>query len=72
MEMDKYTSTDNMVNVCFVTSVNSDMGFCPYLKNLLLNLSVIFQTPELFTAGCATQVHLCNSENIALTNTLLQ
>lgn len=72
MEMDKYISEDKMVNVCFVTSVNCDMGFCPHLKNLLLNLPAIFQTPELFTAGCATQLHLCNSEDIALTNMFLQ
>lgn len=72
MEMDKYISEDKMVNVCFVTSVNCDMGFCPHLKNLLLNLPAIFQAPELFTAGCATQLHLCNSEDIALTNMFLQ
>lgn len=72
MEMDKYISADEMVNVCFVTSVNSDVGFCPHLQNLLLNLTAIFQAPELFTAGCATQLHLCNSEDMALTNTFLQ
>lgn len=69
MEKNKYISADKMENVC---SVNSDMRFCPYLKNLLLNLPAIFQTPELFTAGCATQLHLCNSDDIALTNTFLQ
>lgn len=63
MEMDKYISADEMVNVCFVTSVNSDVGFCPHLQNLLLNLTAIFQAPELFTTGCATQLHLCNSED---------
>lgn len=43
-----------MVSVHFVTSLSSDMGFCPHLENLLPNLTAIFQIPELFTAGCIT------------------